>query len=401
MSSTSVTDSTACYLRLVSPRAGSTDPTIRHDSVIDVSVQILQDIADLEANWKELEARAAHPFYLSWLWIGTWLRHLPKRAEPHLIVARTSGKVVGLAIVCRRTAWRVRPQARVRWLLHETGDARFDRLFVEHNGILADRASASAVVPACLEALVRRLHSSDELILSGIDSATVHVAGEVARPVGLAVEIQLTDAAPWVDFSDVRCKGGNYRATLGRNTRQAVSRSMRLYAERGVIEHRVMETVSDALVAFDELIDFHRSRWGRKGPFANPGFRPFHEDLIARGVPSGAVRISRTLVGEQTVGILYNFVHQGHVLNYQSGFFYERDARLKPGLVSHVLAIEDSLQRGEQGYDFLAGPAGHKSRLANAERTLTWIAVGKDSLEHRIEAGIRQARRKLRAMVTR
>jgi CelD/BcsL family acetyltransferase involved in cellulose biosynthesis len=401
MSSTSVTDSTVCYLRPVSSRTELLDPTMRHDSIIDVSVQSLQDIGELEASWKELEARAAHSFYLSWLWIGTWLRHLPKRAEPYLIVARTSGRIVGLAIACRRTAWRLRRQARVRWLLHETGDVRFDRLFIEHNGILADCSSASAVVPACLETLMRRLHSSDELILSGIDYATMHAAREATRPVGLAVEVQLADAAPWVDFSEVRRKGGDYRATLGRNTRQAVSRSMRLYAERGDIEHRVVETVSDALVAFGELIDFHRSRWGRKGPFANSGFRSFHEDLIARGVPSGAVRISRTVVGEQIIGILYNFVHQGHVLNYQSGFFYERDARLKPGLVSHVLAIENSLQRGEQGYDFLAGPAGHKSRLANAECTLSWIAVGKDSLEHRIEAGIRLTRRKLRAMVGR
>ena len=96
-----------------------------------------------------------------------------------------------------------------------------------------------------------------------------------------------------------------------------------------------METATEALAAFDLLSDFHRSRWGRKGAFANPGFRPFHEELIARGIPAGAVRISRTLVGDQTVGVVYNFVHNGSVLNYQSGFLYESDGRLKPGLVSH------------------------------------------------------------------
>jgi len=50
---------------------------------------------------------------------------------------------------------------------------------------------------------------------------------------------------------------------------------------------------------------------------------PLHEDLIARGIPSGAVRVSRTLVGNETIGVLYNFVHDGWVLNYQSGFLYE------------------------------------------------------------------------------
>lgn len=100
-----------------------------------------------------------------------------------------------------------------------------------------------------------------------------------------------------------------------------------------------METASDALAAFDQLAEFHRARWGGKGPFTHPSFRRFHEDLIARGIPSGAVRVSRTLVGNETIGVLYNFVHDGWVLNYQSGFLYEHDGRLKPGLVSYVLSV--------------------------------------------------------------
>jgi hypothetical protein len=53
---------------------------MHHHKVIDVGVQRLQNGAELEASRKELEARATLPFYLSWLWIGTWLRHPPKNA---------------------------------------------------------------------------------------------------------------------------------------------------------------------------------------------------------------------------------------------------------------------------------------------------------------------------------
>jgi hypothetical protein len=97
---------------------------------------------------------------------------------------------------------------------------------------------------------------------------------------------------------------------------------------------------------------------------------------------------------------VYNFVHDGRVLNYQSGFLYESDGRLKPGLVSHVLAIEDSIARGERGYDFLAGGAGHKSRLANREHAMKWIAIGRDSSERRIEAKLRGAKRMLGTIAT-
>jgi CelD/BcsL family acetyltransferase involved in cellulose biosynthesis len=368
------------------------------ERIIDVSLENLKSIAWLETSWKELEGRVTHSFFLSWLWIGTWLRHLPDGAQPHVLVARSSNKIVGLAIICRRRAWSLGPHARARWLLNETGDTRFDRLFIEYNNILAEQSDA--VIAAGLDALTSHLRRSDQLVLSGIDPELELAACRAAGRLGLVTEVKQADAALWVDFAKVRQQGGNYRATLGRSTRQAVNRAMRLYAERGPVELLIMETTTEALAAFDLLSDFHRSRWGRRGAFANPGFRPFHEELIARGVPTGAVRISRTLAGEQTIGVVYNFVHDGRVLNYQSGFLYESDGRLKPGLVSHVLAIEDSIARGERGYDFLAGGAGHKSRLANREHAMKWIAIGRDSSERRIEAKLRGAKRMLGTIAT-
>jgi CelD/BcsL family acetyltransferase involved in cellulose biosynthesis len=364
-------------------------------TVIDVSLENLKSIAWLETSWKELEARVTHSFFLSWLWIGTWLRHIPDGVQPHVLVARSSSKIVGLAIICRRRTWRLGPHARARWLLNETGDTRFDRLFIEYNSILAEQSDAIA---AGLDALTSRLRRSDQLVLSGINPDLELAACRAAGLAGLVTEVKQADAAPWVDFAKVRQQGGNYRATLGRSTRQAVSRAMRLYAERGPVELRIMKTTTEALAAFDLLADFHRSRWGRRGAFANPGFRPFHEELIARGFPMGAVRISRTLAGDQTIGVLYNFVHDGRVLNYQSGFHYESDGRLKPGFVSHVLAIEDSIARGERSYDFLAGGGGHKSHLANMEHAMKWIAIGRDSPERRVEAKLRDARRVLRTI---
>ncbi|MCC8980019.1 GNAT family N-acetyltransferase [Bradyrhizobium acaciae] len=378
-----------------SDRAASDEQTWRHDAPIDVRIEPLQDVAGLETSWKELEERATRSFYLSWLWIGTWLKHLPRGAQPHVLVARISGRTVGLAIVCQRTVWSFGPQGRARWLLNETGDARFDRLFIEYNGILAERALVAPVTAACLDALAHSLSVSDELVLSGIDLNFETVASRAAGGAGLLTEVRAADVARWVDFTKIREKSGDYRASLGRSTRQAVNRAIRLYAERGPVQFRVMETTAEALAAFDVLAGFHQSRWGSKGSFANPGFRPFHEDLIARGVPVGAIRISRTLAGEQTIGVLYNFVHDGHVLNYQSGFLYEPDGRLKPGLVSHVLSIEDSMLRGEYGYDFLAGFARHKSQLANAEHAMTWSVIGRDTLERRIEARIRRAKQAL------
>jgi hypothetical protein len=68
------------------------------ETVIDVSLENLKSIAWLETSWKELEARVTHSFFLSWLWIGTWLRHIPDGAQPHVLVARRQA---------RSLAWRL------------------------------------------------------------------------------------------------------------------------------------------------------------------------------------------------------------------------------------------------------------------------------------------------------
>lgn len=394
MPQTSMSHAPARRLLQTALRAITADGTGSSDAV-DVRIEPLRDLAATGAAWRDLEARAAPSFFLSWLWIGTWLAHLPKDVKPHLLVATARDRIVGMAVVCRRKAWRIGLRPRARWLLHETGDPHFDRLSIEYNGILADRSVAEAVTTACLNSAVRHLGQSDLLVLSGITADLETVACRSAADAGLVAEVTEADTAHWVDFVEMRRLHKDYRASLGRNTRQAVSRALRLYGERGPVEHRVMETVPEALAAFTELAELHRARWGRKGAFANPAFGPFHEDLIARGVPTGTVRISRTTVGGRTIGVLYNFAHGGEVLHYQSGFLYEEDAKLKPGVLSHVLAIEDSFARGELGYDFMAGSAGHKSRLANAERSLKWVVVGRNSIERRIGTTVRHAKRAL------
>jgi hypothetical protein len=347
----------------------------------------LDRVASPDRMWRDLEGRADGSFFLSHLWIGCWLKHLPADIRPHLLTARRNDRIVGLAVLCPQTIRRFGLLPGRRWLLHETGDARVDRLAIEYNGILADRDCADEVTASCLNWLA---HHGDELVLSGLASDTERLA---RRTTATILETTRTDETHWVDLETVRRAGGDYRAGLGRNTRSAVSRALRLYGQRGAVEYRIAATADEALIWFDALERLHQATWqarGMSGAFDNPLFRPCHRDLIAGAVPSGAVRLCRIAAGNSEIGYLYNFVWRGTVLNYQSGFAYEPDNRLKPGLVSHVLAIEDTLIRGEGRYDFMAGPAGHKPLLSNAGQPMVWLRLTPDSVTRRIESALRR-----------
>jgi CelD/BcsL family acetyltransferase involved in cellulose biosynthesis len=84
------------------------------------------------------------------------------------------------------------------------------------------------------------------------------------------------------------------------------------------------------------------------------------------------------------------------VCNYQAGLGYESDNAIKPGLVSHELAIAHALEAGATAYDFLAGDAPYKQSLANDQATLVWLAARKPRLKYRIEEALRAAKQRLR-----
>jgi len=101
----------------------------------------------------------------------------------------------------------------------------------------------------------------------------------------------------------------------------------------------------------------------------------FHRRLIADALPRGEVEMLRASAGGEGFGWLYNFVSRGRVLFYLSGFRAEDDNRLKPGLVSHALAVERHLHSGAQVYDFMGGTNRYKTSLGQAGPDITALAL--------------------------
>jgi CelD/BcsL family acetyltransferase involved in cellulose biosynthesis len=157
---------------------------------------------------------------------------------------------------------------------------------------------------------------------------------------------------------------------------------VRLYRSFGAIRVEVAHNLAKAMEFFDEMCALHQSTWkgrGEPGAFASPRTVAFHRALIRRAFGRGAIQMLRLKAGEQTVGILYNFVQDGKVSFYQSGFNYMQHKHLKPGLVTHAYAIQACLALGFDEYDFLAGDAQYKRSLAKNCRQLAWVIFARPS----------------------
>lgn len=348
-------------------------------SGIDVAVGPFVSIPDVETLWRDLEPRSAGSFFLSWTWIGAWLK--TSGVRPSVLTAHSAGRLVGLGLLNGVRRHRLG----LRWpalSLHETGAAKQDCIMIEDNGFLAERGREQAVTAVFLGHLAEALPSWRELRLGGVPESVA----ELARDLDLPVRIEAERPSLFIDLAAMSNDGAI--GTLSANTRQQIGRSMRLYRERGPLAVTRSNDIDDAAGRFAEMAALHQRRWtarGKRGAFAEPFFGRFHHALLERGFTAGKVDVLRVAAGVSTIGLLYTFFHNGEAYAYQNGFSVETDARLKPGLVSHVLAAQYCRQSGLDRYGLLAGDSRYKRSLSTGSYELYWLSVRRPDLAFRVE----------------
>ena len=183
-----------------------------------------------------------------------------------------------------------------------------------------------------------------------------------------------------IDLGVARAHAGGYLATAQRQHAAETAPSVRLYAEQGVLELQRAASVGQALAFFDEMGRLHQETWttrGEPGAYAYPFFVRFHRALIAQCLAEGLVEVVRVSCAALPIGYVYNFRYRGHVLFYLSGFRYDPDPRLRPGLVTHLMCIEQHVREGAAVYDFMEGEARYKASLGQAgrNRSICWCSA--------------------------
>jgi len=358
---------------------------------VKIEISSSYDLARLAADWMELEPRAAGNFFLSWRWIGTWLR--TTGARPLLVRATENNGLIALGLLtpCRRK----RHFLSVRQLcLHETGMAEFDALTIEYNDFLIARSAPAGIRGEILRALQSCVPDWDEIVLSGI---APEIAA-MAEAAGLHVE---TDRRSLVFGVDLYAANGAWEEELSPNLRAQIRQS-RAFAERtGPLALHPARDTKQALEFFDGLVGLHTAYWrgrNKPGAFATAFSQAFHRTLIAGQAGLADVELLQLTAGSQVLGYLYNFHYQGRVYNYQSGFSYSDDNRHRPGLIAHAMAIALAQGGGAQIYDFLAGDAHYKARLGRPTASMAWCRAQKEKPKFKAERAMRLVYQGLRRL---
>lgn len=289
-----------------------------------------------------------------------------------------------------------RPFRLLRIYLNSGGEPIPERTLMEFNNILCLPGKEEAVA----EALGNHLHTMvwDEFAIGGICPGAVLTSLQTKGLPGIPANVNLRSTF-FVDLDALRTAGQSYLESLSANTRSQIRRSLKQYADGGTIKTDIAADLATAEMFFEEMCRMHQDAWtsrGEPGAFA-PGRRlEFHRKLIRTAYAKGSVHLLRVTAGDQTIGVLYNFVRNGKVSFFQSGFNYACNRRLKPGLVTHACAIQHYLDHGFRQYDFLVGDARYKESLAKNSASLAWVVFSRPTFKTLLIESLRVMKRRMK-----
>ncbi|KDM90741.1 GNAT family N-acetyltransferase [Photobacterium galatheae] len=346
------------------------------------------DLKWLKTQWLELETRAESNLFLSWLWIGTWLDCFVD--DFYVVVARNDECTVGLGIIVIQEKKMASLSFGRQFCLHRTGDRLQDQIWIEYNDFLLDCSVAELVRPLMTACVMSNMNGTDTFVVgaskdmdflgssvmgtdtfvNGTDTLMVLADGTVVLP---EREVVWESQAFLLDFAPLHEQQQTLDSYLSRSARYQIKRSLKKYQAQGELKIITASSVAQGLALFEHAAGYHLKRWGdqpEQSGFANPYFLRFHQALIRRGLPAGAVAIHHIYAGELDLGVVYNFHHGNWVLFYLSALNYDfgsaiEDRHLKPGLVAHYLLIQKAMAQGFSGYDFMGGLSRYKQTFAN------------------------------------
>ena len=161
----------------------------------------------------------------------------------------------------------------------------------------------------------------------------------------------------------------DYLNTLTQKQRHEVNRKLRRFGEAGDVNYRVVEDSDSLLDSTDLFLRLFRESRDDKAIFLTNRIESFFRSLVKATARSGLLRFGILELNASPVAVVMYFDYNNSVFLYNNGYD-PKHSFLSVGLISKVLCLKDSVERGRGKFDFLKGAEEYKYRLGGKEITL-------------------------------
>ena len=195
------------------------------------------------------------------------------------------------------------------------------------------------------------------------DSTVLEHLPPIARKRGYEVNCSAEDVSLELDLP---ATWNEYLAILNTKQRHEVRRKLRRLWEAGNVEYRCIEVGRQAEDYLDTFLKLFSLSKDEKARFMDPKMESFFKSLANAMADLGLLRIGFLQVEKvpaaMTMGFDYNDSHYLYNSAYDPQFGY-----LSVGLLSKILCLKESIQKGKRKWNFLKGAEPYKYRLGGQE----------------------------------
>ncbi|MCK5394842.1 MAG: GNAT family N-acetyltransferase [Gammaproteobacteria bacterium] len=348
---------------------------------------IVNKPADIEKEWIDLQQHARHSYFQSWGWIETWLDKIVNDLQIIAVKVWLDESLVGLGLFSSRDIKRhFIFRSRAMYLNEYPFDG--GNMVIEYNGLLAASKHEGSVYRETVDFLLARYQQYDEFYFGAIPQDLSPLSSKIFYSGNARCLINGQSPTWSVDLLSFSAGIDSYLASLSRNRRGQIRRSIKVYEQDGPLQITEAKSVEQALRYFDQLKVLHTAYWqskGENGSFANPRWENFHRTLVKRRFDAGEIQLLKVSSHHSEIGYIYSFILEKHVSVIQTGFKSSKDKRLMPGYVAHTVALTYNRSKGMHIYDLMHGEALYKSILCNRKQQLVWFVLQRKRLKFTIE----------------
>lgn len=308
-----------------------------------------QSLESLTASWKDQRHRLRwDSIFVLPHWLQAWWREFGAGAEEYLCNVMEDGDVIGIAP-----------------LMVKDGRASFigSAAVCDYMDFVVAPGEETAFFAALLDYL--RRDSIDELYLESLraDSAAFTNLVDLARSQGHAVSCTLEDVSLALDLPPT---WEEYLDMLTPKQQHEVGRKLRRLYEAGDIGYSTVEDGASVQDAMDVFLRLFRNSRTDKAAFMTAPMESFFRSIAETMAEAKVLRLSVLTINALPVAAVMCFDYNDTVYLYNSGYdpLY---SYLSVGLLSKVLSIKDSINRGDKVFDFLKGAEEYKYRLGGKE----------------------------------
>lgn len=358
-----------------------------------------QDYSNASQEWSRLERIVQPSYFQSSTWQTCWNELIARHGlKPQILTILHNEKCCLMSSFVLGTTKVLKIFPRSCAFLNTTGIQSFDVICAEGNQPMILGDSPIDVITEFLKNLSRDLNVK-EIFIDAVPETYLQQIKTSCTSLGMELIERKRSTHYSIDLQTLRDTNQTPLSALNSSTRKSIGKKIRQYTARyGDLDLVYASSSQQAKQWFEELIKLNVPRLHSKNinsSFSFPFLREFHLRLIEVGFPLKEIVLAKISSGGNDLGFIYGFLYHGTIYIYQTGFNFNLEEKLSPGIVSHYLLAQDCFERGMACYDFLSGDYPYKKSLSNKHDDLVWLRISKPTLMSRLDHLLRVVKRKI------